>query len=928
MKKFSTVLASFSLALVASACTPPSPGADTASDGSGDDDDAEEGSEDNPDDDDGGACPNDQEQCDGDCVSVLTDESNCGECGNSCGSGSSCVEGTCTCQDGFESCDGACVDPQSDPDHCGGCGEACSAEEVCSLGGCSDECSDGLTACGRNCVDLDTSVLHCGECENACDGGRLCEGGDCACEVSDELECEGTCVDVTSDPSHCGECGNACSAGAACQASACVMGTDSEDSYINPDGKVDPAENAFGIQGNWYAFGDGITSEETGNPYRDGAYCITGNAPGDGDFTTHWGAGIGLDLNYVDGEKLPYELEGRLNGFRMKIEGEAPVAPRVTFVNSLEEDTNPFTLAVVGEGKDYWIAEARVPFDWSVANAGSVVDNGVLYSLQVLVPGGDAAGPIDICITEFQPLYDPTHVAAEPEGTPFINSDAFIDPEKNPYGIVGPVYAITDGNSSSQRGNPYKDGKYCIAGEFTGSTDDWGAGIAFDLNRVPGTTRAGFQHEGKIEGFLIALSGHSPGRARIQYVINEPQEDGQPFLEAHLNTTMGYRLDWAQIPASWDVPGAGTVVGDEVFVLQVFLESGTAGPFEVCIEDFQPATAEELAIAAEPAASGYQGAITIDDAILEREYELWKSLRYQDCGDGSACVPRDEGDCISEGTGYGMLLAVGFDDRDAFDKLWTYYTRHRNGANLMAWRSNACGSTIDSGAATDGDIDAAMALIQAACKWGGNYETDARGVISALRNSAIDTSCGSTVLKPGEGFGGCGRTNPSYYAPGYFKIFQQMTGDSAWGNLVNDGYTMLAAQQSRNNGMVTDWCDASGNAMGGLNGEEVRYGPDASRTPWRVAIDYMWNGDERAVTFLNNVAGYVEDNGGVARLFTPNSNFRGAVAFSAIHQDPVKAKEWADAWLTTAVDDETYFPGTLRAVYMLLAANRFPSGCN
>jgi len=34
----------------------------------------------------------------------------------------------------------------------------------------------------------------------------------------------------------------------------------------------------------------------------------------------------------------------------------------------------------------------------------------------------------------------------------------------------------------------------------------------------------------------------------------------------------------------------------------------------------------------------------------------------KDYGDGSACVPTDEGDCISKGIGYGMLIAVGFDD--------------------------------------------------------------------------------------------------------------------------------------------------------------------------------------------------------------------------------------------------------------------------
>src|SRR6187399_193245 len=60
--------------------------------------------------------------------------------------------------------------------------------------------------------------------------------------------------------------------------------------YINPAGHVEASRNSFGIEGYWYAFGDGTTSTQKGNPYRDGKYCITGTATGkSGD----WGAGMG-----------------------------------------------------------------------------------------------------------------------------------------------------------------------------------------------------------------------------------------------------------------------------------------------------------------------------------------------------------------------------------------------------------------------------------------------------------------------------------------------------------------------------------------------------------------------------------------------------------------------------------------------------------
>ncbi len=693
--------------------------------------------------------------------------------------------------------------------------------------------------------------------------------------------------------------------------------------FINEDGRVAATGNPFGIQGNWYAYGDGVTSDQEGNPYREGMYCITGSAPGDGDHAAHWGAGLGLDLNYVGDEKLPYEFEGKITGFRMTLVGEVPAPPRVNFVNNMENDVVPFVVATIGESVVYSIAEAQVPLDWGVDNAGERVDNGVLYALQVLVPGAEAAGPIDLCISEFEPIYDPNGGPVVDDG-PFINSDGYMLGENNDFGIEGPVYAIGDGNSTDQSGNPYTEGKYCVSGEFSGAEDDWGAGIAFDLNKaVGGGAREAFAL-GDLAGFQIGLSGTTPGAARIQFVINEPQEGNQPFLVARLNTTTNYRVDWAQVPTSWEVSDAGLEVDSSLYTVQLYLAGDEPGPFDVCVEEFVPLTSAELPVEAQPAASGYNGARTIDEAMLSAEYETWKSRHFLDCNDGTACVPRDEGDCISEGVAYGMLLAVGYDDRAAFDKLWAYFERHKNGNGVMKWQTNACGSATSEGSATDGELDAAMALIQASCRWGGTYESEARELITAIKNSEVTSCANGPVLKPGDNFGGCSETNPSYVAPGYYKVFQALTGDSTWGSLADSGYTLLATLQSRMSGLVPDWSDADGNPQTGDRGQ---YGPDASRTPWRVATDYVWNGDERAITFLGNVSSYVDANGGIARSFTPNSNYRGGLALSGLPLSSTKAQEYTDAWLTTSVDDDSYFPGTLRPIYLLLAAHLFPGGC-
>jgi endo-1,4-beta-D-glucanase Y len=694
--------------------------------------------------------------------------------------------------------------------------------------------------------------------------------------------------------------------------------------WINANAKN--GTNTLGIQGDWYAFSDGVTSTQTGNPHSNGKYCIKGTAPGDGDSTNHWGAGLGLDLNSVNGTKSAYNYDGKITGFRIKLEGTVPSTPRVQFVNNLDGGVQPFISATMGSSVVYSIADAIVPLDWDVPNAGKAVEGGVLYSLQILVDGAQTAGAIDFCISEFEPIYDTTTPVTT--DTPYVNKDGFILQADNSFGIQGPVYAISDGNSSTQSGNPYSSGKYCITGTFSGSSSDWGAGIAFDLNKAPGgsSIRNSYAYKDKVAGFRIKLSGTTPGRARIQFIVNEPQDGDQPFLAALVNTTTVYRIAWAQVPTSWNVTNAGQEVGTSLYTLQLYLEGDHAGPFNVCIDELTPLASADLSTNAQAAATGFTGARTVSDAMLQQEYDFWKANRLKECGDNStACVPRDDGNCISEGIGYGMLITAGYDDQATFKKLWAYFNKHKNSKGMMNWRTDACGNDIETGAATDGDLDAAMALIQAGCKWGGTYKSEAVTLIKAIRNNAVTTCNNQMVLKPGDTFGGCDRTNPSYIAPGYYKVFATAANDTSWNTMATDGYALLSTLQGKMNGLVPNWTDSSGTIPGGTDGE---YGPDAPRTPWRVATDYVWNGEAKAVTFLDKVATHIDSNKGVQRLFDPNSAYRGGLGLSGLQKTSAKAQEYTDAWLTTSVDDGSYFPGTLRPIYLLLAAHKFAKGCN
>lgn len=310
-------------------------------------------------------------------------------------------------------------------------------------------------------------------------------------------------------------------------------------------------------------------------------------------------------------------------------------------------------------------------------------------------------------------------------------------------------------------------------------------------------------------------------------------------------------------------------------------------------------------------------------------YASWKTTYLADCGsNGQARVqrPQNNNDTVSEGIGYGMLLAVGNNDQTTLDKLWAYYKAHEDAKGLMNWQIADCNPGQEStGSAADGDEDAAMALVQADAKWGG-YKTDATALINAIKKS--ETIAGPpSYVAPGDSWGATTTTNPSYFAPGYWHVWATYVNDTFWNQLATDAYTALAAYQkltiSNSTGaLVPNWGTIQGAST------DSNYGYDACRTPWRVAMDYAWFGTAAALTFLQNVSTYVDNQGGVCKVpFDKNSAFYGPFALSGMAVSQAKATTYLNDWLTCPnADDTQYFQGTLRGLFLLLADHQFPKG--
>ncbi len=180
-----------------------------------------------------GDCPVDLVDCEGGCVDLQTDSHNCGQCGQACESGLSCVEGECTlvCPPGQDACEGRCYDLSNTDLHCGECDNACSPGEICSDGNCSVYCREGLVDCDGACVDVMSSPSHCGECGLQCEQGLLCNDGLCTLVCPEGFEeCFGSCANLQNDITNCGQCGNVCQGSEICDGGNCtiICGTNME----------------------------------------------------------------------------------------------------------------------------------------------------------------------------------------------------------------------------------------------------------------------------------------------------------------------------------------------------------------------------------------------------------------------------------------------------------------------------------------------------------------------------------------------------------------------------------------------------------------------------------------------------------------------------------------------------------------------------
>ena len=275
---------------------------------------------------------------------------------------------------------------------------------------------------------------------------------------------------------------------------------------------------------------------------------------------------------------------------------------------------------------------------------------------------------------------------------------------------------------------------------------------------------------------------------------------------------------------------------------------------------------------------------------------------------------------VSEGIGYGMLIAAFQNDAETFNRLWNYSRGYRayNNQNLTPWITRSFTfDLVDNSSATDADLDIATSLILMYQKTQNQeYLNDALVIAKAIWDEEIEPGTymimsGNTSMWNGKN-GKPITYNLSYFSPVALRLFAMYDGTHQWEAVLNAMYDYMQKMQAAGTGVFPDWSLiglTSVNPPNGAAGNEKTgftyhsFNKESVRIPWRIAWDYYWFQDPRALsvlTVLNNfiVAKSNGDPGSAALAINYSWNLAEGADVAKNTSVPT---QWLAAWCATGI---------------------------
>lgn len=254
------------------------------------------------------------------------------------------------------------------------------------------------------------------------------------------------------------------------------------------------------------------------------------------------------------------------------------------------------------------------------------------------------------------------------------------------------------------------------------------------------------------------------------------------------------------------------------------------------------------------------------------------ALRIKWNGSSNGCSSAQQDCTVSEGMGYGLLIALFQNDWDTFNKLFLYVynsvTRDygNTGSYMMPWIMESFSEYKDLSAATDADLDIATALILAYFKLASVspdlasvYLSHAMNIINSIWDDVIMGLCNQNYLvcsgNSSMWYSAPVVFNLSYFSPVAYRLFQVVDPNHDWNAVINANYAYMKTAQNIGVGLTPDWSDATGSPVLSPNGSSTNsyntYGKESVRTSWRIAWDYYWFGTPEAKEVLDKMASFI-----------------------------------------------------------------------
>jgi len=309
--------------------------------------------------------------------------------------------------------------------------------------------------------------------------------------------------------------------------------------------------------------------------------------------------------------------------------------------------------------------------------------------------------------------------------------------------------------------------------------------------------------------------------------------------------------------------------------------------------------------------------------------------------DGRVVRRDQDGDTVSEGQAYAMLVAVALRDHVTFDAIWSWTRQHllRPDQTLSwLWRD---GAVVDASSASDADLDAARALVMGGRVFA-DPELTAAGVRlgrAILDEETVNTALGRIMVAGNWARQDPHTYNPSYSSPVAFGLLHQASGDQRWMELSAGSHRATRAFLDRDP-LPPDWgqVDSKGRVRptagaAGRGSDGVQYGYDAARLPLR----YAESCESQDVALASRLSAALSQPPQHAAVRSLNGEAIGtlesAVAMAGLAAAKAAAGDWSGSKAALLAADElqeqqpSYYGGAWSALGRLLLTDRSLGGC-